>query len=82
MLIVTGRATGAPADLRLLQTVRDAVPEHPVWVGSGVTLEQAAAVAEHADGAIVGTALHVGEDLSAPLDPERVRAMARAFGRD
>ena len=81
VLIVTGRATGAPADLSLLSTVRAAVPERPVWVGSGVTLEQAPAVAEHANGAIVGTALHADGDLSAPLDPDRVRAMARALGR-
>lgn len=80
VLIVTGRATGAPTDLDALRVAAQAVPECPVWVGSGVTVEQAPQLAAVAQGAIVGTALHERGELAAPLAPERVRAMAAAFG--
>ena len=83
-LVVTGSGTGRPTDLGRVRAVRAAVPEARVWVGSGTTLETAAAVGGAAHGAIVGTALHQDDDLDAPLDIERVRAMGdalRAGGR-
>ena len=81
LLIVTGGATGAPTDLDQVRVVREAAETTPVWVGSGVTVRSASEVARLAHGAIVGTALHRDADLSAPLDPERVRALRGALGR-
>ena len=78
-LVVTGSGTGRPTDLGRVRAVRAAVPEIPVWVGSGTTLESAPEVGRTAHGAIVGTALHRDADLRAPLDVERVRAMADAL---
>ena len=79
VLIVTGEGTGRPADPERVRRVHEAVPEAPVWLGSGVTLESAAAWRREAQGAIVGTALHEGGDIRAPLVAERVRAMAGAL---
>ena len=76
VLVVTGSGTGQPVDLERLRVVRDAVPEAPVWVGSGTTLGSLSSIRELATGAIVGTALHRDSDLSQPLDVDRVRAFA------
>jgi uncharacterized protein len=80
VLVVTGEGTGRPADPGRAEEVRRAVPDARLWVGSGVTEETAAAWRARVDGAIVGSALHDGGDTGAPLDPERVRRMARALG--
>jgi membrane complex biogenesis BtpA family protein len=82
-LIVTGPATGRPPAPTDLDAVR-AVSPVPVLVGSGVTEESAAELLASADGAIVGTALKVGGEVGAPIDPGRVRAIvaqARAAWR-
>jgi membrane complex biogenesis BtpA family protein len=74
-IIVTGRATGQPADLNDLQTVREAVPRTPLYVGSGVTAETVAALLQTADGVIVGTAAKEGGIVTNPVSVERVRAI-------
>ncbi len=79
-VIVTGKATGASADPADAEAVRPALGGAPLWVGSGVTLGSAPPWRARADGAIVGTALHDGGRLDAPIDPARVVAMARALG--
>ena len=79
-LIVTGSATGVSASVEELKTVREAAPAGvPVLVGSGVDEDNAAALLEYADGAIVGTSLKVDGMVSNPVDPQRVRRVARRF---
>ena len=77
-LIVTGPGTGQPTDAAELGVVRAAVPDAPVWVGSGVTPDNARGL--RADAAIVGTWLHQNADLRRPLDPERVALLRAALG--
>ncbi len=74
-LIVTGSATGAGTDPQALAAVRAAVPDRPLWVGSGMTRQSAAALLSLADGAIVGTAVKQNGAVRFPVD----RASARAF---
>ena len=81
-LIVSGPATGAPADLDRLRTVRTAVPGKPLLVGSGADAASIGAILEIADGAIIGTSLKKGGDVHAPVDRRRVRAILRAAGRN
>ncbi|MFN7146931.1 MAG: BtpA/SgcQ family protein [Myxococcota bacterium] len=76
VLIVTGEGTGRPADPARAEAVRRAVPEAPLWVGSGVDLDSLSTWRKLARGAIVGTALHRDGRVSEPLDVERVRAFA------
>lgn len=78
-LIVTGPATGQPVDPVHLRRVRDAVPEATLWAGSGLDPDTVGTCRSLVDGAIVGTWLR-GGDLSAPVDPARVRAMRAALG--
>jgi hypothetical protein len=79
VLVVTGSGTGRPHDPARVRMVREAVPDRPVWVGSGV--DHASAGTLEADGAIVGTALHAEGHLDAPVDVERVRRMAELLKR-
>jgi membrane complex biogenesis BtpA family protein len=76
-LIVTGSGTGRPVDPERVRAVRDAVPTTPLWIGSGLDPDNARQLVPMADAAIVGTYLHTHSDLRAPLDPQRVEAMAR-----
>ena len=59
--------------------MRERVPAAPLLVGSGVTAQNAAAVARLADGAIVGTWLKRDGELSAPVDRERVARLRDAL---
>lgn len=79
-LIISGSATGQPADLDAVRRVRAAVPDRPVWIGSGITAGTVRAFLDVAHGVIVGTALKQGCKTTAKLDPRRVRAMVRACG--
>lgn len=53
-LIVTGPETGIEPDAKTLQAVRTAVPDRPLFIGSGLTPDTIELLA-FADGAIVGT---------------------------
>jgi len=77
-LIVTGDTTGARVDLDQLSAVVDAVPGVPVLAGSGGTPDTVAAIREQCAGAIVGTFLHEGGDLTAPVSRDRVRRLVLA----
>ncbi|MEZ4225738.1 MAG: BtpA/SgcQ family protein [Polyangiaceae bacterium] len=80
-LIVSGRATGQSAALDDLRTVREAVPDRPLLVGSGATEKTAHALLEHADGIIVGTSIKHDMRVHAPVDPARASAfIAHARG--
>ncbi len=78
-LIVTGSGTGQPTELETIRTVRAAVADRPLFVGSGVTAESVAALLASADGAIVGTSLKEAGIVGNPVSPERVRALCRAL---
>ena len=79
-VIVTGARTGAAVDAATLRTVRGAV-QCPVWIGSGLTAANAAALWPLVDGAIVGTALKAGGDVAQPVDSARVAALRDELAR-
>ncbi len=78
-LIVSGPETGEPADDEELLSVLDARDEStrdvPVFVGSGVTPDNAAELLDLADGAIVGTALKERGETANSVAPDRVRRL-------
>jgi len=78
-LVVSGTGTGEPTDLDRIRTVRAAVPEAPLFVGSGLTPENAPTLLQLADGAIVGSALARGGRAGAGIEPERVRRLMDAL---
>ncbi len=77
-LVLSGARTGEAVDQALLATVRDAVGAFPVWIGSGLTVENARSLWPLVDGAIVGTALKRGGDVRAGVEVARVAAMRAA----
>lgn len=74
-LLVSGPATGSRTDPGRLRRVRDAVPEAPVWIASGLAPENAIELLALADGAIVGSALERDGVAGNPVDRERVRRL-------
>lgn len=77
-IVVSGAETGAPADPARLRRLREAMPDAPLVVGSGLTAENAAQFAD-ADAAIAGTSVKRDGDVDAPVDRERVMRLAAAF---
>ena len=77
-LILSGAATGAPTDLQALRSVRQAVPDRPLWIGSGVDARTVAESLKVADAVIVGTSLKRGGRTQAPLNSAKVKAFVKA----
>jgi membrane complex biogenesis BtpA family protein len=76
-VIVSGLATGQPADPGEVRSVSKAVAI-PTIIGSGITAENIAQFSD-ADAFIVGSSIKEGGYWANPIDPERAAAVARAF---
>jgi membrane complex biogenesis BtpA family protein len=75
-VIVSGANTGSGADVEELQRVRQVAGRIPVFVGSGVSIDNIQRFLPLADGFIVGTSLKVDGMTSNPVDVQRVRTLA------
>lgn len=80
-LVVSGRRTGGAVDPGRLREVREAVPEAPVWVGSGATAETVAELLPLCDGLIVGSALRARGRAGEPVEADRVGRFMEAVER-
>jgi uncharacterized protein len=78
-VIVSGVATGEPAEVSDVRSVAAAVSV-PTLVGSGVTLENLRDY-DQADALIVGSYVKQGGVWSGTLDQSRTQALAHAFNR-
>ena len=76
-VIVTGAATGLPADPKELQSLSSF--DIPLLVGSGITPENIASYYPYANGFIVGSSLKSGGRWENPPDPQRVQRLLQAF---
>lgn len=81
MIIVSGAGTGKATDLSAVRRVKQAVPDVPVWIGSGVTAESVVECLNAADGVIVGTCLKKGGKTKAELDAKRVSSFTAVSRR-
>ena len=77
-LIVSGIGTGAAPDIEEAARLRKAVPDATILVGSGASVANLGALAEVADGAIVGSSLKVSGRMSGQVDSGRARDLVRA----
>jgi len=77
-IIVTGPGTGQPTEMEDLVRVKEAVPDIPALVGSGVDQENVARLLAVADGAIVGTSVKEGGLTINPVDRARVERLVAA----
>jgi membrane complex biogenesis BtpA family protein len=74
-LIVAGPMTGEATSAGDVATVKDAVRDAPVLVGSGVDETNIEEMLSIADGAIVGTSLKRDGKVYNPVDPARVKRL-------
>ena len=76
-IVVTGKVTGEPPNIRDVLCVKEVVKDIPVVVGSGVTVKNVGVYLEVADGVIVGTSLKVGDVTENPVDIEKVKMFVK-----
>lgn len=82
-LVVSGSGTGVSPDLDRATTIREAVPDAPLYMGSGATPDTVGEYAPVVSGAIVGSWLKEEAKVSNPVDPVRAAefvAAARTVG--
>ncbi len=77
-LLVSGLTAGQETSATVLQRVKQAVPDVPVFANTGVRLENVSQQLRVADGAIVGTAFKRDGYIWNEVDPARVRAFMDA----
>lgn len=77
-LIVTGTGTGRPTDPTDLSSVRDSMPNTPLYVGSGATPASIPSLLSIADGVIVGTGAKTDADPANLVMVDKVRALVAA----
>jgi membrane complex biogenesis BtpA family protein len=77
-IVMSGPRTGRPLDAEQLDAVRAAVPEAPLYAGSGVDRHSVAALLRVCAGVIVGTSVKEGGVTGAPVDPVRAKELVVA----
>lgn len=76
-VVVSGTGTGSATDPKDVQRVRAAIPDAPIFIGSGSTPDSVAELAPWATGFIVGSALKVGP-VTGPVDAGLARNFVAA----
>ena len=79
-LVVSGEGTSRPVDRDRLTAVVAAATA-PVYIGSGFSVQNAAAQLTIASGAIVGSSIKTTRDPSSPIDRKKARALMTAVRR-
>lgn len=73
-IIITGRKTGGDTNPDDVRRVREALPELPLVVGSGVNEENVEKYISMVDSIIIATGLNYGGEVEAGPDPSRIRS--------
>lgn len=80
-LIVSGLATEQAVETAELEQVRSSAGSVPVFVGSGVTIDNLPTIRPHVEGLIVGTAFKKDGKTTNPIDENRVRDFMNEIDR-
>jgi hypothetical protein len=78
VVTTSGPATGKAADPQKIRTMKEAIGNHPLAIASGITPENVAEYMPYADCFMVATGI---SHSHTELNPERVRALAKALGK-
>jgi len=76
-VIISGEESSDPPTESQLREMKEAVPDIPIIIGSGMTPQHVSLV-RYADGAIFGYGAHKNLDFTAPVKAENVRAFVGA----
>jgi membrane complex biogenesis BtpA family protein len=80
-LILSGTGTGQATDLGDIRRVRTACPAARLFVGSGITAENAAEYLPFVDAVIVGSSLKSRGRVANTVDSKRVAALAKVISK-
>lgn len=72
VILVSGAMAGDAVEMSIIEEVKEAVSNTPVFVNTGVKLENVNEYLQVADGVIVGSSLKVDGYIWNPVDPDRV----------
>ncbi|MGV8833934.1 MAG: BtpA/SgcQ family protein [Devosia sp.] len=72
VLLVSGPLTGQPAEMSNLQSVREALPDTPLFANTGVNIDNVTDIMSIADGCVIGTHFKIDGDTWKQVDGERV----------
>lgn len=72
-VIVSGKHTGKETNIEDVRKVKEALPDFPVWIGSGINTKNAEKLFQYADGSVAGSSLKYGGDPDNAVDYERVK---------
>lgn len=76
-LCVSGLTAGVQTDSSVLKSVKQAVPDTPVFANTGLRIENVEAQLTMADGGVVGTTFKQDGVFENPVDSQRVKAFMR-----
>jgi predicted TIM-barrel enzyme len=74
-IVTTGDGTGLETPLAKLQRFKQLLPDFPLIVGAGVTLENVSEQLKYADGAIIGSYFKPNKDTLLPISRAKVSAL-------
>lgn len=77
VVVVSGIGSGKPADLEVVRKVAVGIPRTPIFLGSGVDVENVERMFSVGDGAIVGSSVKEKGVLGRPVCLKRVRDLVQ-----
>lgn len=77
VILISGPKTGTPPSVEVIQKVKEKVKDVPVFVNTGLNMENAKELLKVADGAIVGSSLKKEGVTWNPVDKERVKKLMK-----
>jgi len=77
VILISGPKTGTPPSVEVIQKVKEKVKDVPVFVNTGLNMENAKELLKVADGAIVGTSLKKNGVTWNSVDKERVKKLMK-----
>lgn len=78
VLIVSGVATGSAADVKDVEKIKNALPDVPLLIGSGLNMDNFKALLSIADGAIVASSIKRGQGLDSTIDLNLAEKLVKA----
>lgn len=80
-LILTGTATGSSVSWEDVQALKRTLPEVPIWIGSGINVNNLPQAKQFADVVIVGTYFHSEGRIDLPLEVSRIECFMNSVNR-